>query len=211
MKLFSLLLLLIQSPLALAELNVADSPLIIAGKGLIAKDSGSWVALKCMSYQKQVSDMADCEAFRHVYYNAELDQLSMIGPIIQNGPELKQQLREVARNAKKYARARNQSGPPQGVFVVGAAFGGMIAAQYLSCGEQPVLSNQTASRIMEVLLIGIVIEVIRTNDGKSIQISEGGRLSRPLQDQNGWNWQVRPKRVSNKMMKAYISYLQHLR
>lgn len=205
------LILLLNSP-ARAQNDVLPSApppdLVYLGKGLQARDHGSWVALQCESSKPVVTQVGDCESFRHLYYDETAGTYRDIGPLIINDADIQLRLKSLGKGFQHFLNETTNRRLVRTLVIAGIAAGALFVPIFLAAGEAPVLAAGAAGKIQAwigmPLLFGAVPMIGNNADLGGFR---EGTLNHALQNREGWNWASEPRKLRDKMFSRYVQFL----
>ncbi len=209
-----ILILLLLSPQSKAQMPIVDpeDTMILAGKGLIERKTQSWIALKCISSVENPETLENCESFRHVYYNSEKNELQEIGPMIPNDQNLKTSLKKLGKGFKAYLNIHTNRQFVRVCLLAGLTITFLIVPMFLSTGAAPLITGSTAANIQVFgglpLMFGVTPTLGNNPDKGIVMVNT---MNKPLQDRDGWNWSIQPKKIRKKIFKHYITYIKNLK
>ncbi len=193
------------------QIPEATSPML-AGRGILQKGTGSWIALRCISQKPNPEKIEDCDSFRHVYFDAKTQTITEIGPTFNNDETLKKQMKKFGKGFKRYL---NQHTSREVIkvavlFSLTAVF--FLGPLFLCTGEAPIIAEGVAGAIQGYVglpMMFVVTPALGNDPAKSaVRVN---KMNRPLQDQSGWNWAEDPKHMRKKMFTHYLNYVRSVK
>lgn len=176
----------------------------LAGRGVHEK-AGSWVALQCLSNVENPIQSSDCHSFQHLYFDKETNTSENIGPIIPNDQNLKKNLKKMGKDFREYLDPNGYKANMRETLIVTVPllvfFGPLVLASY------SVIATVTAIQISTTVGPLLLAAPIIGSQSKKI-VLHTNQLNQPLQDQDGWNWSVKLKKIRHKTFVSYVEFLK---
>lgn len=186
------------------EAELDPSRVRIVGRGIQHKTSGDSIALGCV-------DEA-CSQLRGVYFSKSTMKARFIGQTyfipkagdLASKQEIKTQLKKINKDFKIYKRKQNQEKRLKLVGLTLLCFGicAFLGPLIISKGAIATATFGMSIAGGAFLLVPLTL-LLASNQPL---LGRSGIISTVFADQNGWNWESEPKRVSDKTWNLYRGF-----
>jgi hypothetical protein len=184
----------------------------LVGRGVENRKTGNVIALACIGKPINETLEPSCKVLRHVMMKADTKQMVYIGPKFeiesQGEPtqdDLVKRVVSINRAVKKHKKYVNSDKRGKAIAysaVISSVGFGAIVISKSAAGVAIATGPFCLAWLGLLVVIFGVQELVRAP-----LFPSSGVISDVMADQNGWNWSVKPKKVSARSFKWFESYL----
>ncbi len=203
--------------------RVTDGYLKIFGRGIENRKTGDVIALACVG--KNLTNLSDpsCSSLRYVYFIANEKAAYYAGHEVKvetkgiaSETEIQSTVLELKRDFESYRKDSNQG--RRGAYVTTLAIAGWAGGGVWAYHKDKELSKNggeglSGSAIILPLTAGVAFVAAMTYLGMKTydpKTPDSSSISDAMVNQDGWNWSVKPEKISKRNFKIFTRYL-HIR
>ena len=206
------------------EEPVSANQLKIIGRGIENKETHDVIALACVGEELPDTREPSCRVLRNVKLKADSHELSFVGGKfdvnweldIKGEPTQKDLIRLVRRlnkNAIKYKkkmnRVRNGKFISRFAAISFGAFGATVITKSMILTAMGGAAIPTGPALLAALGLMIIVCGVQAIVLDPV-FPNSSVISKVMADQNGWNWSIKPKKISARTFHWFERYLDHV-